>query len=305
MNPLRAAHEWLFAPASQTERVVYRLGRVETDDTWKRASRFDVLLTSLQRRLPSPEKWLYSLGLRDARDLPLPDLLCIGAQKAGTTWLYENLARHPEIFVPPDVKEVHYFDFLFHRPLADYAAVFEAGRDCVKCDITPNYGRLRPSRISFLRRVMPRVKLVFLMRNPIERAWSQAVMDLSARDDRAVENVPIEELRAHFRTPGVVRNGLYTEMIDRWLAVFPAERLLTCFYEDLEERPRELLSRIFDHLGVSRDVDWPRFPTGERVHSGLGAPIPEACRAELEELFADEIARIARRFGGPAGSWIR
>ena len=305
MNPLRSAREWLLAPTSQTERVVYRLGRVEARDTWKRASRFDVLRSSLQRRLPSPEKWLYTIGLRDAHALPLPDLLCIGAPKAGTTWLYENLARHPEVFVPPDVKEVHYFDFLFHQPLADYAAVFEAGRDRVKCDITPNYGRLRPSRIAFLRRVMPEVKLVFMMRNPVERAWSQAVMDLSTRDGRAFENVSIDELRDHYRTPAVVRNGLYTETIDRWLAAFPEERLLMCFYEDVEERPRELLSRIFEHLGLSPDVDWPDFPTGERVHAGPDAPIPEACRAELEALFADEIARIARRFGGPAGSWIR
>lgn len=294
---------WLFEEASHTERVRYRLGEIGRDDHWRRATNLDVLLTSLRRRLPSPEKWLYRLGLRRADALTLPGLLCIGAQKAGTTWLYENLAPHPGLFVPPHVKEVHYFDFLFHERLADYAAVFAEAGERVGCDITPNYGRLRSGRIAFVRRVMPEARLVFLMRNPIERAWSQAVMDLTTRSGRALGDVAPTELSAHFRSPAVLRNGRYTEMIDHWLAHFPEEQLLLGFYEDVQERPRELLARVFRHAGVAADVDWAAFPYAERIHAGPGAAIPPRYREELAALFGDEIRRLADRFGGGARAW--
>jgi len=214
-SPLR----WLLEEGSHTERVEYHLGRAPPEVGLKRANRLEVLLRSARRRLPSPDKWPYQLGLRAVPNT-LPQVLCIGAQKAGTTWLYENLARHPEVFVPPEVKEVHYFDFLFHHPLADYAEVFAAGRGQVRCDITPNYGRLRAERIRFCHRVMPDARLIFLMRNPVERAWSQAVMDLAKRSNRRFEDVPAEDFQKHFRSPSIRGNGGYCDMIDRWLAVY-------------------------------------------------------------------------------------
>ena len=200
---MRRLLAWLREPSPHSERIRYRLGRAEDEDTWQRATRLDTTLTSLRRRLPSPEKWLYRVGLRDASRLTLPDLLCIGAQKGGTTWLHHNLEAHPGIFVPRHVKEVHYFDFFYRRSLADYAAVFAEGRDRVKCDVTPNYGRLQPARIRFVRSAMPDVRLVFVMRNPVERAWSQAVMDLATRSKRRPEDVPDAEWTAHFRSPAV------------------------------------------------------------------------------------------------------
>jgi len=292
-SPLR----WLLEEGSHTERVEYHLGRAPPEVGLKRANRLEVLLRSARRRLPSPDKWPYQLGLRAVPNT-LPQVLCIGAQKAGTTWLYENLARHPEVFVPPEVKEVHYFDFLFHHPLADYAEVFAAGRGQVRCDITPNYGRLRAERIRFCHRVMPDARLIFLMRNPVERAWSQAVMDLAKRSNRRFEDVPAEDFQKHFRSPSIRGNGGYCDMIDRWLAVYRREQLFVGFFEEVTRDPRALLTRIFRHIGVSEDVRWEDFPLTERIHAGLGAPLPDAYRVSLEEIFAPEIERLARRFGG-------
>ena len=305
MRPLRAARVWLEAPVPQSERTRYRLGRSEPEDVWRRATRLASLRRSLARRAPSPEKWLYLLGLRRADALPLPDLLCIGAQKAASGWLHANLARHPDAFVAPGVKEVHYFDFLFHEPLAAYAELFAAGRGKVKCDVTPNYGRLRPARIRFVRRVMPGVRLVFLMRHPVERAWSQAVMDLATRAGRALEEVPRAEWLAHFRAASNRRNGHYGAMLDAWLRHFPADQLLVGFVEEVRERPRALLARVFAHAGLDSDVPEAYAAAHERVAAGPGAPLPAELRAELAPLFADQVRRIAARFGGPALGWER
>ncbi len=305
MTPPELLRSLLFHPVPQTERAHYRLGEVGARGDWRRATPFETLRRSLARRAPSPEKWLYTAGVRSAEALTLPHLLCIGAQKSATTWLYANLAQHPDAFVPPRVKEVHYFDFLFHEPLADYAQVFAAGRDRVRCDVTPNYGRLRSSRIRFVRRVMPDARLVFLMRDPVERAWSQAVMDLATRAGRAPEEVPRHEWLAHFHARANRRNGEYTAMLDRWLRHFPEAQLLIGFYEDVRDRPRHLLERVFRHAGLDPDVEVAYRAAEERIAVGADAPMPAYLREELEPIFAEETRRLAARCGGPAHIWGR
>ena len=123
------------------------------------------------------EHWAYRQGLLSPRALSLPHFLGIGAVKAGTTWLYRNLRCHPELYLPHP-KEVHYFDQRFDRGLRFYAGKFEDGRARVRGEITPAYSALPPDRIRFIRSVMPDLKLIFLMRNPVDRAWSHALMDL-------------------------------------------------------------------------------------------------------------------------------
>ena len=77
------------------------------------------------------EKPAYARGWLSTRGLTLPDFLGIGAQKAGTTWLHENLRCHPSLYLP-DEKELHYFDWHFHRPLRWYAGHFRQGAGRVR-----------------------------------------------------------------------------------------------------------------------------------------------------------------------------
>ena len=123
------------------------------------------------------------LGWRPRRVAHLPDFLGIGAQKAGTTWLHENLRCHPELYLP-DAKELHYFDWDFHQSLRSYAEHFRDGADRVKGEITPGYSILSSIRIALIKDLMPDLRLLFLVRNPISRAWSQALMNLVGRTNR-------------------------------------------------------------------------------------------------------------------------
>lgn len=131
----------------------------------------------LQRAYIKVEKTQYALGIRSTNGLCLPDFLGIGAQKAGTTWLHENLCHHPDLYLP-EPKELHYFDWGFHRSLRHYSDIFKRGCNRVKGEITPGYSIIPVERMRFIRTIMPDVRLIFLMRNPIDRAWSQALMNL-------------------------------------------------------------------------------------------------------------------------------
>lgn len=102
----------------------------------------------------------------------------IGAQKAGTTWLHANLARHPRIGFPGG-KEVHYWNARRAvLPEQWYRDLFATGDGRVNGDITPAYSTLEPEVVARIGALFPDLRILFLLRDPIERAWSAALMAL-------------------------------------------------------------------------------------------------------------------------------
>lgn len=259
----------------------------------------------LGRALHAPEKWLYRAGLLDRGRLTLPDFLCIGAQKGGTSWLFTNLAAHPDVFVPPGPEhfDLHYFDREFHRSPRYYSRCFEPGEGKVKGENTPAYGLLAPDRIRFIRTLMPDLKILFMMRNPVERAWSHALMNLVKERGRRFEDVGREEFLSHFEMPRVRMRSDYASILDRWKAVYPEDRFHIAYFEQIRTGPRDLLLDVFRFLGLSVELDWETLPFAEHVNRGPGVPIPEEFRRRLEAIYRDEIEELHRRFGAPVEAW--
>ena len=254
------------------------------------------------------DKALYRVGFRSTSRLTLPDFLGIGGQKAGTTWLHANLACHPDLYLPTETKELHYFDTWWRREsVAEYAANFAAAGARVKGEVTPAYSILPASRIRAIRRLMPELKLVLLVRDPVERAWSHACMFLLR--GRGLEAVPESEFIAHFTSQASRGRGGYAGSIDRWTSIFPADRLLIGFYDELRVDPQGLLRRVFAHLGVREDVDWSAFPLYERIlpvqQVDSAPPMPERYEGFLVDLYRDELRRLAERLDGFATGWVR
>lgn len=105
-----------------------------------------------------PEKWLYTHGILSSKNLCLPDFLGIGTGQSGSTWLFENLCSHPEVYISK--KEIRYFEEIgFHRPLKDYSNMFESGSQKVKGDISPGYCIIPVEHIRFIRTTMPNVNV--------------------------------------------------------------------------------------------------------------------------------------------------
>jgi hypothetical protein len=235
--------------------------------------------------------------------LCLPDFLGIGAQKAGTSWLWENLRRHPGAFLP-EVKEVQFFSQNFDRGPDWYSTVFEPGRGKIKGDVTPAYGVLPAERIAAVKDLLPEAKLILLLRNPIDRAWSHAVMNLITQPGRPPEEVSEDEFFRHFTSDASRSRGDYESILDRWLAAYPATRLFIGFFEDIADRPKGLLTDIFNHLCLPTDIDWSTIPFARRVFNGPGLEMPARCRAMLQTIYAPAIGRLSRRLGAPARKWL-
>ena len=278
----------------------------------------------LQRGYSMLGKLLYVHGVLSTKSMTLPDFLGIGAQKSGTTWLYENLRQHPDLYLTRE-KEIEYFDHHFHRSLNFYSEKFRAGTGKLKGEISPSYGYLHKSRIKFIRAILPDVKLIFLMRNPVERIWSHAFMSLVKHTGRALDEVPDAEFYAYFKRSWVVRASNYPAMLDNWLSVFPREQMYLGLYDEIKNSPQKLLCEIFAHLGVTTSVDWNDFPykdviippagpdyahhdqgRGVRVfgHKTTDSFMPQRHRNLLMGMYRNDIEILNQRFGLPTLSWL-
>lgn len=247
------------------------------------------------------EKRAWMGGLLPTRGLTLPDFLGIGAQRAGTTWLWENLRCHPDLFVASP-KEIHYWDWRFHQPLHWYSQLFaEAGERC-KGEVTPGYLLLSSRRIQLIRKLMPDVRLILLLRNPIERAWSHVRLILRTQEldpTRLSREWYLEQLQGRTR-----ERGNYPAFLRNWEAHFPAEQLFAGFFEDVVERPQSLLTDVFRHLGVSEEVDWSQFPWRESSNAARPLAMPDEYRELLTELYGDDIRQLTERFGERTARWL-
>lgn len=243
----------------------------------------------------------------------LPSLLIIGAQRSGSTSLFNYLVRHPNV-LPPLGKEVHYFDLHYARGVMWYRGRFPFAyrlRGGMTLDASPYYlmHPLAPERAA---RLLPEVKLIAVLRNPIDRAFSHYQHEV--RDGR--ETLPFEEaidqegrrvdgeedrLRnepgyysyAHHRY-SYVRRGLYLEQLRRWTASYPRERLLVIQSEALFRDPAAIVARVQAFLGLSshREESYRPFYQGN-----YDRQMPGELRRRLAALYEPHNLELYRWLG--------
>lgn len=234
---------------------------------------------------------------------PLPDFLGIGVPKAGTTWLYGNLRAHPKLFLP-DRKEIHYFDQNWFQPLGWYSELFDDAGDRLRGEITPAYCSLPPRRIRALHALMPDLKLLMLLRDPVARDWSHLRMMFLRQRGRDPGDVTTDEYIEVARSHPRMERGDYLEMLQRWLDVVDRENLFIGFQEQIVNRPKELLLRVFGHIGLAGPHPWGLLPVSTRLHTGIEAPMPPPVGRFLVERHLAEIEQLVPILGAsPVAEW--
>ena len=203
----------------------------------------------------------------------LPDFLIIGAQKGGTTFLYNALRRHP-YFKAATKKEIHFFDTQKYakKGLDWYREQFPSpkiknGAKVLTGEASPYYmfHPLVPRRVA---ECLPDVRLIALLRNPIDRAYSdyqhkvrQGNEELSFEDaiDAEEERIAGEQEKIHAREDYMSRayrrytyllRGIYVDQIQEWHRYFDSEQLLIIKSEDFREEPESALKQVQAFLGL-------------------------------------------------------
>ncbi len=233
----------------------------------------------------------------------LPQFLGIGAQKSGTTWLHSNLARIESLFLP-EVKELHYFDWNFHRPISEYCDEFRNAGARIRGEITPGYATLNDSRVAFIRSLMPDLRVILLLRDPIERSWSQAVMNLVEIEGASPEEIPVEKFLEHLSEDRVRLRNDYVGIIDRWTSAFGSDQVYVGFFEDVVARPVELLEEILDFIGVEEREESFFSEASKQIRPGIKVEMPDAVRAFLVQENMAGMQILAERYGAPVVDWL-
>jgi hypothetical protein len=244
-----------------------------------------------------------------------PDFVILGAQRGGTTSLYAYLNDHPQVF-PAAEKEIHFVTDHFGRGRDWYLGQFpeELPVDGITGEATP-YALFHPLAPRRLRLIAPCAKLIVLLRNPVERAYSQYLLEHARGDETldfaaALDAEPerlagIEEKlardphymsRAHKHASYLAR-GDYAPQLERWFNAFPREQFLVLRSEDLFEQPEATFAHVTGFLGID-DCDGISFAAHNRSD---GPPIDPAVRRRLAAHFTSRNAQLAALLGWDPG----
>jgi hypothetical protein len=241
----------------------------------------------------------------------LPQCLIIGAQKSGTTALSALLRQHPQVVDRPG--EMHFFDIRYEKGVEWYKAQFPAPQcaNAVRIDKSPYYlfHPLAPQRAFDL---LPQAKIIVLIRNPIDRAYSHYWMNMRSKIEpltfeEAIEaegerlTGEIERIVTTGLTPAFcphrqfsyLTRGAYVDQLERWFAVYPREQFLIITHDDFCQSPQKVLSDILRFLNLPEYRGFC-FNTGVRHHY----PRMDAClRAKLREHFSADNERLEQLLG--------
>jgi hypothetical protein len=222
--------------------------------------------------------------------MTLPTFFIVGAQRSGTTSLYHYLAQHPEIFMPA-VKEPRFFALEGRRPQfkglyptdspmtpdrASYEALYEGAAPAQARGDASTWYLYEPVAARRIRETLPEARIIAILRRPAERAYSNYLICRSLgieplKSFEAALAAEPERRKLGWGNPWYYfQKGLYCEQLERYFALFPADRISVHLYDDLVDGPANLLRRIFEFLGVDPSVECD---TSERHNESRdGAP---------------------------------
>ena len=238
-----------------------------------------------------------------------PDFIIIGGARCGTSSLYQYLKRHPQVLLPHK-KELHFFDqdSNFNKGVNWYLAQFPSitdREDLQTGEATPSYLEY-PQIAARMKALFPQVKLIVLLRNPVQRSVSwhyhQLVHgfrkgNLEAAIEREMEQLAgltESELRTMGRTaPNNILGGLYVYRLQTWMSLFPRDQILLLKSEAFWQEPAETMKQVFAFLGLP-PLQFDRYP---KHNIGSYPEIEGDLKARLADFFAPHNQKLEEYLG--------
>lgn len=274
-----------------------------------------------------------------------PDFICIGAQKAATTWLYEVLRRTPGVFLPA-IKELHYFSEKhsedakrfgprhrveqighirkYHHKKSDltpfdravkaqldhidtdetnddwYRSIFEFANDNQICgEICPCYMNMSMRGIRHVMSINPLMRILVLVRDPIDRAWSHMRMHKKT----GVLDFDLEKLlNGQTQMGPFMRYTDYANSFERWKTMVGEGRFKAMVYDHIQENPQSAINEITKFIGIPHSES--RKKLDEVVFSGKMVELPMELRAKLLRDLEPQYTYLHDLFPAQVESWI-
>ena len=238
-----------------------------------------------------------------------PDFIIIGVQKGGTTSLYNYLIQHPQI-APATQKEIHFFDFNFDKSPDWYCSHFPTpaeGEHLLAGEASPYY-IFHPLVAQRIYDLFPQVKIIALLRNPVERAISHyyyyiKIQYESLSFEEAIAREPqrlkgeVEKLLSdptyysyEHQHHSYLARGIYADQLPAWLKLFPKEQILILKSEDLYVNPCETYNQVLKFLNLPSH----QLETYEKYNATQYPPAGETVYQQLRSYFRSHNQRLAQ-----------
>jgi len=186
-----------------------------------------------------------------------------------------------------------------------YGSLFWPRPGQIAGEVTPEYATLEERIVARIHALMPQARIIYLLRNPIDRAWSQAAMHFSLRQRRSLDTIREEEIKEFLAGRGVSKHADYVKNLQVWERFYSPPQIFVGFYEQLVQDPRALLREIYQFLGVDAS---DRF-IPKTVHIKRNArrypPIPDHVAHVLARRYYEGIEQAHARFANShTAGWV-
>jgi hypothetical protein len=217
--------------------------------------------------------------------------------RKGRAYLMEQIRAVPKGGRLSDLKWALHYCFV---PRSDnwYRALFPEIPGKITGEICPGYARLRNDDVARIHRLMPATKIIYFIRNPIDRSWSYASQYFTSPRRKghygSVDKVPKEELQAFFRKDSTGHSD-YIGALESWGRYFGEGQMLLGFFDELASDPRALFRRALDFVGADSADEFLPATVAVNSDRSRGSAMPAEIRAELARLHYDQLRALHAR----------
>lgn len=228
----------------------------------------------------------------------------LGASSINIQWKREAIRDVLGSVGKGDIERIKWCYEFYSKDVNDewYLDLFEKRAENVVGEITPAYSFLDKSDVEHVRKLMPDVKIIFLIRNPVDRDWSHIRFDAGLGKINDIND--LSEVKRYLESSVVTLRGDYLRTLDIWESVFHKSQFFIGFYDEICMQPNVFLGKLAEFLGVDASL----FPQ-QRVAANIGVSQSQEIPAELAKFIAsrhiENLRRLKSMLGPPVDEWFK
>jgi hypothetical protein len=183
-----------------------------------------------------------------------------------------------------------------------YVSLFEDGEGKVKGEFTPAYSILNKKDIEHIHTLFPSLKVILILRNPIERAWSQARFYMTRNSFNI--NSDVDKLKEFIDSDIQMTRGDYINIINNWSSIFSKENLFIGFYDEIEEDNQKFISKVCDFLEIKKENILKNDILNKKINVSIEMEIPKEIKNYLIDKYWSEVEMLSKTFSYYPSQWL-